>query len=164
MTVSMKQGFETILYNPKTTSITLLVDSHQLVSSWNLVETDYFVKSLQSQCPKLFFFHRKRKCIFQPFCLYLKMTRCRKRELRRRTGSGRLTPAILAKNIGKIYNIAPVRGLRRLFIPSNRVGAQFHHLSPKQTKGSLWSGFARPGTVRKRLGKGPISGSFCSFE
>ena len=40
------------------------------------------------------------------------MTRCRKRELRRRTGSGRLTPAILAKNIGKIYNIAPVRGPR----------------------------------------------------
>ena len=38
------------------------------------------------------------------------MTRCRKRELRRRTGSERLTPAILAKNIGKIYNIAPVPG------------------------------------------------------
>ena len=36
------------------------------------------------------------------------MTRCRTRELRRRTGSERLTPAILAKNIGKIYNIAPV--------------------------------------------------------
>ena len=34
------------------------------------------------------------------------MTRCRARELRRRTESGRLTPAILAKNIGKIYNIA----------------------------------------------------------
>ena len=49
------------------------------------------------------------------------MTRCRKRELRRRTGSERLTPAILAKNIGKIYNIAPVRGRRDLFSRSNRV-------------------------------------------
>ena len=40
------------------------------------------------------------------------MTRCRTRELRRRTGSERLTPAILAKNIGKIYNIAPVLSVR----------------------------------------------------
>ena len=33
------------------------------------------------------------------------MTRCRTWELRGRTESGRLAPAILAKNIGKIYNI-----------------------------------------------------------
>ena len=37
------------------------------------------------------------------------MARCRTRELRRRTESGRLAPAILAKNIWNIYKITRMR-------------------------------------------------------
>ena len=58
------------------------------------------------------------------------MTRCRTRELCRRTGSERLTLAILAKNIGKIYNIAPYVDEGHFLCPSIELMLRFF-TSPK---------------------------------